>query len=147
MQRRKFLTLLGLGATTAVVVPTVGFASVSAKEAAVNIIMREFSYLVLDKQGVEKFVDNYLESDTFTPHLDVKLKSYYRLGIRSNRSSVINRITNKYLLSTDFFINNMDEDKEVKYLGFYNPHRSPCANPFSNLYHHPKDVVTVSTSN
>jgi hypothetical protein len=141
MQRRKFLTLLGFGVTSAVVLPTVGFASVTAKEAAVHIIMGEFSYLALEKQGVEQFVDDYLAYDTFTPRLDLKLKSYHLLGIKSNRSSVINSITNKYLLSTDFFMNKMNESKAVKYLGFYNPHKSPCANPFSYIYYPPEEIT------
>jgi hypothetical protein len=145
MQRRKFLTLIGLGATTATILPTIGFASISAKDAAVNILMNEFSYLTLDKPGVEQFVEDYLKYDIYTPHLDIKIKSYYVLGIKSNKSSVIHAIANKYLLSTDFFLNKMDGKQQVKYLGFYNPYRTPCSNPFSHIYH-PTDTITSNVN-
>jgi hypothetical protein len=142
MQRRKFLTLLSLGVTAAVV-PTIGFSSVSTKKAAVGIIMNEFSYLTLDEQGVEQYVDAYFKYDRFTPHLDVKLKSYYLLGVKSNRSSIIDSLAKKYLLSTDFFLNKMDESRTIKYVGFYNPYQFPCANPFSHI-HYPSLEVTTS---
>lgn len=142
MQRRKFLTLLSLGVTAAVV-PPIGFSSVSTKKAAVGIIMNEFSYLTLDEQGVERFIEVYLRYDKYTPHLDMKLKSYYLLGIKSNRSSIIDSLVKKYLLSTDFFLNKMDESKTIKYIGFYNPYQSPCSNPFSHIYY-PSLAITTS---
>ena len=45
-------------------------------------------------------------------------------------------ITSNFLLSTDFFINKMDEHKPVRYSGnVYDMYRSGCANPFSGLYY------------
>ena len=43
------------------------------------------------------------------------------------------KITSHFLLSTDFFVNNMDESKQITYLNFYNPYKRPCSNPFPHL--------------
>jgi hypothetical protein len=40
-----------------------------------------------------------------------------------------------FLMSTDFFMNKMNPDKEIKYIGFYDPYMRPCSNPFSNLFY------------
>ena len=40
-----------------------------------------------------------------------------------------------FLMSTDFFINKMNPDKEITYIGFYDPYIRPCSNPFSNLFY------------
>ncbi len=43
------------------------------------------------------------------------------------------RIVGDFLLATDFFVNKMDETREIKYIGLYDPYLRPCQNPFSNL--------------
>ena len=45
-------------------------------------------------------------------------------------------ITANFLLSTDFFLNKMDEQKEIRYSGMvYQTYKGACANPFSGLYY------------
>ena len=46
-----------------------------------------------------------------------------------------NQFVEKFLLSTDFFTNKMDESKEIQFIGLYQPYQKPCFNPFSNLYY------------
>lgn len=42
-------------------------------------------------------------------------------------------ITGHFLFSTDLFSNMSDVKRPLKYRGFFNPYKAPCANPFSNL--------------
>jgi hypothetical protein len=66
----------------------------------------------------------------------VNLKSIYYLGLDIKKSEMVTELVQKYLLSTDFFLNKMDESKPVKYLGVvYTPYAKPCFNPFSSLYY------------
>jgi hypothetical protein len=44
-----------------------------------------------------------------------------------------NEITGRLLFSTDLFNGKYVEGQAVAYLGFHNPYKAPCANPFSAL--------------
>ncbi|WP_375418915.1 hypothetical protein [uncultured Hymenobacter sp.] len=138
MRRRNFLKIAGLG-TAAIAVPAVAATSGSTVKATAGIILHEFRFLKLDQAGVEKFVEDYYQltggGSTLTTKL--KTKAYYLFKIDSERSQLVRTITTLYLLSTDFFQNRMDESRKVKYLGWYNPHKTPCANPFSSIYYPP----------
>lgn len=45
------------------------------------------------------------------------------------------RLVGDFLLSTDFFMNKMDEKRKINYLGLYDPYLKPCGNPFSHIYY------------
>jgi len=137
MKRRSFLKLGGLAGVALVAVPSLGFVSTSMKEAAVGIITKEFSYLKLDKKGVEQFVSDYYGNQNGPLNTQLKLKSYYFLGVQSDRSGLVDDLTRRYIISTDFFLNKMDESKPVNYLGMYDPYTRPCAHPFSSMYYPP----------
>jgi hypothetical protein len=139
MHRRKFLKIAGVSTTAVVALPAGWYAATSVQEAAAGIITREFGYLKLDPKGVARFVDDYLK-DPMSQYTPAKVKMYYATQTGAKQSTLVADLTRKYLLSSDYFINKMDEDKTVQYLGFYNPYRSPCANPFSSL-HYP-DVLS-----
>lgn len=40
-----------------------------------------------------------------------------------------------FLLSTDFVVNSMDETREIKYMGLFNPYNRYCFNPFSSTFY------------
>jgi hypothetical protein len=122
-----------------VALPGGWYAATSVRVAAAGIITREFSYLKLDPKGVARFVDDYLK-DPMSGYTHKELKASYALQTVASHSTMVANMTRKYLLSSDYFINKMDEHKTVQYLGYYNPYRSPCANPFSSL-HYP-DVLS-----
>jgi len=43
-------------------------------------------------------------------------------------------ITGQFLFSTDLFLSEAArQTRTLRYLGFFNPYKAPCANPFSNL--------------
>lgn len=146
MLRRSFLQLTGLGALL-LAAPGTGYASISMKEAAVGALLHEFDYLVLDRKGVEDFVEDFLPFYYWEGRVKnaMVIKTLYVFKIKSDRavslfnSSMFRLMAETYLLSTDFFSNNMDESKPLKYVSLYSPHLKPCANPFSFI-HYPAEV-------
>lgn len=138
MRRRSFLKLAGLG-IVALALPAFGAYSTSVEDAMAGIIHQEFHFLKLDPKGVRQFVADYYKMTGANRQfsMNLKTKTYYVFNINSERSQLVRTLTNLYLMSTDFFQNRMDESKQVKYLGWYNPHKTPCANPFSSIYYPP----------
>jgi hypothetical protein len=139
MRRRNFLKIAGAGTVAVAALPVGWYATTSVQEAVAGIITREFSYLKLDPKGVARFVEDYLQ-DPMSGYTHKELKASYALRAVADRSTMVADLTRRYLLSSDYFLNKMDENRTVQYLGLYNPYRSPCANPFSSL-HYP-DVVS-----
>lgn len=139
MRRRNFIKLSGFGAAL-IAIPSLVFASTTPEEAAVGLIMNEFQYLHLDGNGVEQFAVDYFKANKKLSRFSVqfKMKSYYFAKINGNQSQLVSELISKYLFSTDFFLNKMDETKPVKYLGIFNPYKTPCANPFSFIYYPPE---------
>lgn len=137
MKRRNFLKLSGLGLAAFIALPGLAYVSTEFKTGAAGILLREFHYLNLDKKGVDEFVEDFFKKYKFDLTYHMKIRSYYLLGVQSDKSNLISDLANKFLLSTDFFRNRMDENAEVKYIGLYNPYKMPCSNPFSNIYYPP----------
>lgn len=134
MNRRFFLKLTGAGAAM-VVLPGMGFVYTSYQRAAKGLILDELDYLTLDVAGVEQFVQDYATNkhDNYL----LKIRGLYMLRTSARKSKVVEELVQDYLLSTDFFRNRMDESKPLKYIGLYNPYKTPCANPFSAVYYPP----------
>lgn len=137
MKRRRFLTFAGIGSAL-LLLPSIGLLSTSVNKATVGIIMKELDYLKLDKTGVEKYVEDYYKLVHLNFFSQMKWKFFYFLKIDAENSNSIKDVVSYYLLSTDFFYNKMDESQEVKYLGFYNPYKTPCGRPFSFVFYPPK---------
>lgn len=133
MLRRKFLKLTGLGTGALITIPTFGFATTSYEEAVTGILKKEIGYLDLDKKGIEKFIQDF--SKDHDEKYRLKVRAMYLFGIKPDHSYTVNDIVRTYLLSTDFFLNQMNEHKTVHYIGLYNPYVRPCTQPFSNLYY------------
>jgi hypothetical protein len=142
MNRRYFLRLTGLSGAAMVALPGLGYVSTTNKDAAVGVIMHELAYLKLDRIGVEQFVEDYFRGHYINSSLKAQLNlmTCYYLGVKTNSSRLVYEIVHYYLISTDFFLNKMDERKPVKYLGIFNSYTRPCSNPFSFLYY-PSEVV------
>jgi hypothetical protein len=136
MKRRQFLTIAGIGGLIAGLA-TFGIAFQGAVE---RIISNELNFLNLDKEGVRRFVADYTRS--MTSKNKMMLKGYSFMGIGAAKSQKINSLINAYLLSTDFFMNKMDENRTIKYVGLYDPYMRPCVHPFSSAYY-PGDVTNI----
>ena len=139
MNRRKFLWLSGV-ATGAVIIPaSVYFVSGSVSEYAVLLIKKQLDYLKLEPGIVEQYVHDYFQNSN-NAMMRLKWKSTYYLNISCENSNTLKDLIKYFLLSTDFFINKMDETKTVKYLGLYSPYKSPVPNPFAYTLYPPNLV-------
>lgn len=132
IRKRTFLAVLGIGGVFAsLAVVRVGDGSTEA--AVARLIRQELDFLDLDEPGLREFALAFTQDAS--PRYRLTLKGFAWLGIDSNRSGRVADVVRTYLLSTDFFTHRMDEGRTVRYVGFYNPYKMPCLNPFSSFVH------------
>jgi hypothetical protein len=139
MRRREFLLVSGAVSGSILVSGTMYLSSGSVKKYTTLLIKRHLNYLKLEPGSVEKYVDDYFKNNNSTLE-KLKWKTIYYLHINWEKSSQLLELIKYYLLSTDFFINKMDERKTVHYLGFYSPYKSPVPNPFSYIIYPPDEI-------
>lgn len=141
ISRRKFV----ISAMTALtVVGSAGFwvRWKNTKETDITeaILKRRLGGLKIDPQAFKIFSNEMIE------HRKSYAKQLKVLGMFSGLLSLltpynflpmghpIRRLENysvsNFLLATDFFQNGADINREVKYLGFYDPYKRPCVNFF-----------------
>src|SRR5688500_15828319 len=114
MKRRKFLLIAGAGGVAAAVT-SFKFISTSFENAAVSLINAELGFLKLDPEGVSRFVKDFAKNKD--DHYQLTMSGYSFIGVKPAQSGKVNQLLTTYLLSTDFFLNRMDESKTVRYLG------------------------------
>ena len=109
------------------------------------VIFKNLEGLNVNKEGVEKFAALAAKENPW----GIEGKAQKLLGLYSsvNVDSIpvpfkeqyknySDQIVEKFLLSSSFFINKMDESKEITFLGkIWSPYNMPCMNPFSSLYY------------
>lgn len=140
MNRRKFLLWTGIGAGGIIIPTSLYFLSPETKEYAIAFIKKELSFLKLEKGSVEKYMTDYFQQTRNDLLLRLKWKTMYYLNTDSSQSNVLFELVKYYLLSTDFFINKIDETLTVRYLGLYSPYTSPFPNPFSFILYPPETI-------
>ena len=106
------------------------FLTTSFEDSAEHLIRKELNFLKLDNEGIRAFASDYAAARN--RYYKLILKSYSMLGIDSSQSGKVHQLVSTYLLSTDFFMNKMDESQVVKYVGLYDPYLRPCTHPFAN---------------
>lgn len=105
-----------------------------------SIVKRELNYLKIDPKGLAQFSDDYIR---FIEQFSMLGEQKFRLNIageymfnkNAQNSTVVEGIVKRFLLSTDFFTNRMDESKLVKYQGLHDKNKAACFNPFSHMYY------------
>ncbi len=142
MERRKFLLLAGVGTGCLVIPAAVYFMNGSVHQYACLLIEKQLKYLKLEDGSVEKYVNDYFQNAN-DAILRMKWKTMYYLNTTWEESNTLKDLIKYYLLSTDFFINKMDESKVVNYLGLYNPYKSPIPNPFAYTLYPPSVVKDI----
>ncbi|WP_231490803.1 hypothetical protein [Pedobacter sp. Leaf170] len=134
MQRRKFLLITGVAVGMVAIPPSLYFVSPNIKKYAEKLIEKELGYMKLDKKGINNYINDYFGSSANNVVANLKWKALYFGRYNSFDSNNINDLLKYYLLSTDFFLNRMDTTKPVKYIGLFDPYKSPVANPYSYLF-------------
>jgi hypothetical protein len=114
MKRRRFIGLIGAAAGVAAAFFFVRREEVRHSRFAQSLAER-LSYLKIDMMELEVF----LREDLARKELDNSL----------------DEVARRFLLSTDFFSSGMDEKKQIRYQGRFDPYKRVCANPFSATYY------------
>jgi hypothetical protein len=109
----------------------------------VAILKRRVGYLKVEAGSFQRFAREYVEykreyvsdlaRDSIFALPFTYLTPYRWLPMGHPLRRLEDNVVTKYLLSTDFFLHDADESRDVKYLSFYEPQLAPCRNPFANL--------------
>lgn len=134
--------MAGVGAGAVVIPASIYFVSGSVRKYTCMLIKKQLNYLKLEENSVEKYVEDYFK-DTNDALTRMKWKSMYYFNVTWEESNTLKDLIKYYLLSTDFFINKIDENKTVKYIGLYNPYKSPVPNPFAYTLYPPTEIPKV----
>lgn len=141
MKRRTFIkTGIALVSLT-----LVGFTIPSFKKTVVKILVNDTVGLGVDRSAIDLFMIEATRENFWLRFSSLKkiiLISYTYLGPLKQNLPYYNKyvryrgqITGRFMLSTDFMLNKMKNEKSVRYIQFYNPYKQPCSNPFgSNFY-------------
>jgi len=144
ISRRKFIliALLAIGAAS-----IASFIYLDFDKILFKILKNDLSYLKVKDDQIEKFIKEARNQNHWKrKYFDWKKQLFMRFGYmidsiwqtfpyaykyRQYKSEIVG----DFLLSTDFFLNEMDENQQINYIGLYNPYKRACSNPFSNLYY------------
>jgi hypothetical protein len=115
-----------------------------ATDIVIQILKNNLSYLKLKDEDLATFAESLQQTLTGNIRQQISWAGimrpiYSQVNIfslssltRSTFAEFEEYVISKFLLSTDFFINNADENRNITYLGFY-PYERPCSNPFARL--------------
>lgn len=105
--------------------------------------MRSIVGMNITEETVDRFLAD-AQQEKFFSQFDLSKKGFIvshtwlmsdYLPYKLKYSQYCSQIVGTFLLSTDYFSNSIHKGTEVEYTGFYNPYKSPCSSPFSNIYH------------
>ncbi len=112
-----------------------------AQHAAIaTVIYKRLAYLQLDPAGVQQFAEDLVAIRMISParlkiiamiapvysHIDFAGENSLSRSVQHGEE----RIASQYLLSSDFFVNGSDLQRQVRYLGYYDAVKA-CGNPFA----------------
>lgn len=110
-----------------------------------SILERELEGLKVGKKDIARFAEIAAKQNPwdFGPRTRKLLGLYSSVNVRhlplpfkKEYKDHCDKIVEKFLLSTDFFINKMDESKPVVFSGrIWGPYATPCMNPFSAIFY------------
>lgn len=141
MKRRTFLA--ATAATLAAGGALLGLNLNSYQNIVKNVVRTKLDYLKISDEELDKFAQAY-ETVMAKPKAKVLLidLSYKCSSINFCNKKLGERLSyfeqyviTYFLKGSDFFINGMDESREVKFLtlDFLDPYKAPCYNPFAKL--------------
>ncbi|MDH7460403.1 twin-arginine translocation signal domain-containing protein [Chitinophagaceae bacterium 26-R-25] len=141
--RRKFLKLTA-GGILALGAGYVGVKSFSPfRKVIIDILYEDLKGLKIKQGDIEKFADKAAEVNPW--HFNAKKQKlmaaygpikWMPLPFKKEYKLYRDDVVSRFLLSTDFFTNKMDESKEIAYMGaIWGPYSTPCLNPFSSMFY------------
>lgn len=143
MNRRRFLTLSIFSVLSAIALST--FAIYDFETVVLKILKQDLSYLKIKESDVERFLKEARDSGYWhRMHFDKKKKAFViiffllpKIGwpYQFKYYQLKAQLVGNFLLSTDFFINKMDEQAEISYVALFDPEIRPCQNPFSHFFY------------
>lgn len=152
--RRNFIKYSILAGAGIVGASSIGYLSIPKYDSILKkILINDLSGLILKPDAIDRFVADAINENTFGHSFAKKemMRVYHYIAnsriplpFKYKYEQYRADIVGKFLLSTDFFYNKMDETKQITYLRIYNPYKFPCGNPFSNLFYPLDKNVEVS---
>ena len=135
LSRRGFIIATGVGLSGVV---GLRLALTSDADAIAAVLRKRLNYLDLDEAGVLSFARDLARTRIIATG---KLRLAAAVGLLDFEPPAIGyfttvlhhgeeRVVTAYLLSTDFFLSGADEARKVRYLGYYDPFKDACLNPF-----------------
>lgn len=140
MRRRNFLKIGGAIAVASAIPPASVNVSTFFSRSVKSILTTELHYLTIDPKALDQFVaefTEYMKEFSFITQQKLRTKITLVSLLRRNAqvSTTTNYLVSKFLLSTDFFVNYMDESRTIQYVALHDLERGACLNPFSHIYY------------
>lgn len=147
ISRRQFLKAAGITSITLFIGGglTWYIGSQTTADLIKAVINKKLYFLNLDENGIDSFVLDHLSyinkktgSDdqggiAYLTPLYKYLDLFNLINYPKSFSSMEIDIAKKYLISTDFFLNDADEHRKIMYIKYYDPGVAGCNNPFARL--------------
>lgn len=143
MTRRKFFGILSLG----IIGIFIGIGSIVFRDfenTVRKILIEDVGHLNIKISDIDKYIADAKKKNTWNKYDFVKtqfirthflISNYIELAYYEKYIQYRSEIVGHFLLSTNFFINKMDETASINYTSVYDPYETPCANPFSYSYY------------
>ncbi|HEY9049718.1 MAG TPA: hypothetical protein VIN08_27660 [Ohtaekwangia sp.] len=139
MNRRSFIRLSLLAIPAAIA----AYLLLNFDKVVKRILIADTQSLKVPDEAIDRFLneakrEHFWNKFSFSKKMFICVQHFFSsLGIKLKYHTKYvqyrSMITGQFLLSTDFFLNKMDPSKDVTYIGFFNPYKTGCSNPFSSL--------------
>ncbi len=148
MNRRRFLTVSAALSVSLLLLFTGSgswnYLDNRANVFLVSLIEEKLHYLKLDPEGLKHYCAEFLTHKSDSLMIKAGLAGVYLhwtndLEIVKQRvgtdkiDALVDELALNFLLSSDFFINECDEQRMVHFLNLYRPDSAACRHPFARL--------------
>ena len=136
MKRRGFIAILGLGSLSALG----SFVLFRFEQVNLKILKKSlgelYNYDIAEKFILEATKEALWEKFSVSKKVIFMIHYYLNsprfISYKYEYLEYTSYLTGFYLLSTNYF-SSFEQEKKLIYTGFFNPYKSVCANPFSDL--------------